>query len=157
MESKSFTLPSTPKLKKSNFSSSLISGATKLSPKINTSRIRISRPALARRINPEAITPQQSSIENTLVETNKILVEIQKQLALDFAMRAREEKEERDTIRRDESRKKLKAEESLLEKSAKKLGKGIKKTVGKIISPIKNVFDQPILISRCRFHSTRTI
>ena len=142
MESKSFTLPSTPKLKKSNFSSSLISGATKLSPKINTSRIRISRPALARRIDPEAITPQQSSIENTLVETNKILVEIQKQLALDFAMRAREEKEERDTIRRDESRKKLKAEESLLEKSAKKLGKGIKKTVGKIISPIKNVFDQ---------------
>ena len=142
MESKSFTLPSTPKLKKSNFSSSLISGATKLSPKINTSRIRISRPALARRIDPEAITPQQSSIENTLVETNKILVEIQKQLALDFAMRAREEKEERDTIRRDESRKKLKAEESLLEKSAKKLGKGIKKTTDKIISPIKNVFDQ---------------
>ena len=142
MESKSFTLPSTPKLKKSNFSSSLISGATKLSPKINTSRIRISRPALARRIDPEAITPQQSSIENTLVETNKILVEIQKQLALDFAMRAREEKEERDTIRRDESRKKLKAEESLLEKSARKLGKGIKKTTDKIISPIKNVFDQ---------------
>ena len=154
MESKSFTLPSTPKLKKSNFSSSLISGATKLSPKINTSRIRISRPALARRINiealvrktnPESITrvnPQQSSIENTLVETNKILVEIQKQLALDFAMRAREEKEERDTIRRDESRKKLKAEESLLEKSARKLGKGIKKTTDKIISPIKNVFDQ---------------
>ena len=151
MESKFFTLPSTPKLKKSNFSSSLISGATKFSSKINTSRIRISRPALARRINPEAlerktnpeaITPQQSSIENTLVETNKILVEIQKQLALDFAMRAREEKEERDTIRRGESRKKLKAEESLLEKSARKLGKGIKKTTDKIISPIKNVFDQ---------------
>tara|TARA_B100002019_G_scaffold270319_1_gene263819 strand:+ start:397 stop:2058 length:1662 start_codon:yes stop_codon:yes gene_type:complete len=84
----------------------------------------------------------RGNIENTLVETNKILVEIQKQLALDFAMRAREEKEERDTIRRDESRKKLKAEESLLEKSARKLGKGIKKTTGKIISPIKNVFDQ---------------
>ena len=154
MESKSFTLPSTPKLKKSNFSSSLISGAINLSPKINTSRIRISRPALARRINPEAlvrktnpesttgVNPQQSSIENTLVETNKILVEIQKQLALDFAMRAREEKEEQNTVRRSQSRKKLKAEESLLEKSARKLGKGIKKTTGKIISPIKNVFDQ---------------
>ena len=154
MESKLFTLPSTPKLKKSNFSSSLISGATKFSSKINPSRIRISRSALARRINPEAlvrritpeattrVNPQQSSIENTLVETNKILVEIQKQLALDFAMRAREEKEEQNTVRRSQSRKKLKAEESLLEKSARKLGKGIKKTTDKIISPIKNVFDQ---------------
>ena len=154
MESKLFTLPSTPKLKKSNFSSSLISGATKFSSKINPSRIRISRSALARRINPEAlvrritpeattrVNPQQSSIENTLVETNKILVEIQKQLALDFSMRAKEEKEEQNTVRRSQSRKKLKAEESLLEKSARKLGKGIKKTTDKIISPIKNVFDQ---------------
>ena len=140
MESRSFILPSTPKLKKSNFSSSLVSGATKLSPKINTSRIRISRPALSRTIDLESITPQQSSIENTLVETNNILVQIQKQLSLDFAMRIADEKEKNKALKEGQSRKRLKAEESLLEKSVKKIGKGIGKVVDKVISPVKNFF-----------------
>ena len=140
MESRSFTLPSTPKLKKSNFSSSLISGATKFSPKINTSRIRISRPALSRTIDFESISPQQSSIENTLVETNNILIQIQKQLSLDFAMRIADEKEKNKALKQGQSRKRLKAEESALEKSTKKIGKGIGKVVDKVISPVKNFF-----------------
>ena len=140
MESRSFTLPSTPKLKKSNFSSSLVSGATKFSPKINTSRIRISRPALSRTIDFESISPQQSSIENTLVETNNILIQIQKQLSLDFAMRIADEKEKNKALKQGQSRKRLKAEESALEKSTKKIGKGIGKVVDKVISPVKNFF-----------------
>ena len=140
MESKSFTLPSTPKLKKSNFSSSLVSGATKFSPKINASRIRISRPALSRTIDLESITPQQSSIENTLAETNNILIEIQKQLSLDFAMKIADEKEKNKALKERQSRKRLRAEESTLEKSTKKISKGIGNVVNKVLSPVKNIF-----------------
>ena len=87
-------------------------------------------------------TDNKSEINSTLVETNKILVEIQKQLALDFAMRASEEKEEKNKLQREDSKKKLKAEESALEKTGKKIGKAVGKVTSKILAPVKGIFDK---------------
>ena len=93
-----------PKIGKGNISSPLSSGASKISkatPKLRVNRInfgnrRIVRsPALESQspvVNSSAIK-SQSSIESTLSETNKILVDIQKQLALNFSMRIADEKE----------------------------------------------------------------
>ena len=87
-------------------------------------------------------TDNKSEINSILVETNKILVEIQKQLALDFAMRASEEKEEKNKLQKEDSKKKLKAEESALEKTGKKIGKAVGKVTSKILAPVKGIFDK---------------
>ena len=85
---------------------------------------------------------KEENINSSLMETNKILVEIQKQLALDFAMRASEEKEEKNKLQREDSKKKLKAEESALEKTGKKIGKAVGKVTSKILATIKGIFDK---------------
>ena len=89
-------------------------------------------------------TPTNDNITSTLIETNRILVEIQKQLSYDFAMRIAEEKEKKQIFQKEKSRKKLKAEESQLEKSGKKIGGAVAKTAGKILAPVKNIFDKII-------------
>ena len=78
----------------------------------------------------------------TLAETNKILVEIQKQLASDFSMQVAEQKEDEQKEKKERSREKLKAEESALEKGRKKIGAALAKTTEKVISPFKGIFDQ---------------
>jgi len=82
------------------------------------------------------------NISETLVETNRILVEIQNQLAYDFAMQVADQKKEEEDKKKERSREKLKAEESALEKSRKRIGKAIAKTTEKVISPFKGIFDQ---------------
>ena len=89
------------KISKGNLSSPLSSSASKISPKIKTSRIKFIRPSSST-IKPEEIY-KESSINDTLVETNRILVEIQKQLALDFAMRIVDEKEKNKTLKKEKS------------------------------------------------------
>ena len=128
--SQSFTAP---KMGKGNMSSPLSSGASKLRVnRINFGNKRIiSSPAL------EA----QSSIENTLSETNAILVEIQKQLSLDFSMRIADEKEKNKTFKEEKSRKKLISKESSIE-SIKKIGGAIKKTASVVAAPVSGFFDK---------------
>jgi len=82
------------------------------------------------------------NIGETLVETNRILVEIQNQLAYDFAMQVADQKKEEEDKKKERSREKLKAEESALEKSRKRIGKAIAKTTEKAVSPFKGIFDQ---------------
>lgn len=84
-----------------------------------------------------------SSITSTLTETNLILVEIQKQLALDFDNRIVERKEKLRNSKRDIRKKKLSKKEKFVEKS-KGLGSGIKKIVTKVVEPIKGIFDRII-------------
>ena len=84
----------------------------------------------------------RDSLNKTLIETNKILVDIQKQLTLQSK---NEEKQQKEKSRKDsasESRKRLKAEESLLEKTSKGIGKVIGKVASKSLEPISNIFDK---------------
>ena len=55
-------------------------------------------------------------------------------------MRVADQRKKEDVFKRSQSRKKLNAEESALEKTAKNIGKGVKKVVGKVLSPVKNFF-----------------
>ena len=122
------SLTKTPKLKKTTFSSSIFSGISK-SKYSGVDLEKIS-------------TPTNDNIASTLIETNAILVEIQKQLSYDFAMRIAEEKEKKQIFQKEKSRKRLKAEESQLEKSGKKIGGILKKVVDKTLSPIENIFSK---------------
>ena len=81
-------------------------------------------------------------ISSSLAETNKILVAIQSQLALQSQ---NEQKEEKENIRREsaaESKRKLKREESTLEKTAKGIGKAVGKVALKVVQPIGGIFDK---------------
>ena len=82
------------------------------------------------------------SNENLLSDTNSILVEVQKQLALDFSMRASEQKKERQGAKREDSRKKFKEEEKNLEKGRIRLGGAISKVANTITAPVKSVFEK---------------
>ena len=81
----------------------------------------------------------KDNLNTTLLETNRILVEIQKQLAYDFAMRAVEEKKEAEDEKKATSKSRFEREETALEKSEEKEGL-IKAATKKIVSPIGNIF-----------------
>jgi len=84
----------------------------------------------------------QDDLNKSLIETNKILVGIKQQLALQSSNEQKEQKRESEEERRKKSRGKLKAEESALEKSGKRIGKAVGEVASKILSPIKGLFDQ---------------
>ena len=109
---KSFiSLPSSPKLGAS--SSPLAGGGSKLSaaPKLTKSSFGfrpIGRSSVVDTIS--AAPPGQANMEamaESLIETNRILVEIQNQLAMDFAYRIAREKGDLNERRRQESRRKF--------------------------------------------------
>lgn len=105
------------------------------SPLIKTSGRRISSSSISS-------SGSKGDVTSVLTETNRILVEIQKQLSLDFAMRAAEEKKEKRDNKISESRKRFKKEESVLEKTSKKIRKSVGKASEKIVSPAVNIFDK---------------
>ena len=84
----------------------------------------------------------QDNTEKTLVETNKILVEIQKELSKAFGIQSSEDRRNKDKMRRDKSRKKLGKEESGLERSSRKLGESVSGAAENIVSPIGNIFSK---------------
>ena len=81
---------------------------------------------------------QSTSIDETLLETNRILVEIQNQLAIDFANRITKETEEIKKIRRTSDRKRRIDAEDKIE--SKNIQSNIGKTFDKVVSPIKGIF-----------------
>ena len=87
---------------------------------------------------------EKAKLNTTLTETNRILVEIQKQLAYDFAMRVAEDKQEVAEDKEATSKERFKREESALEKSAKSMVSTVKTATKKIVSPIGNIFDKLI-------------
>ena len=84
----------------------------------------------------------KAKLNTTLEETNRILVEIQKQLAYDFAMRVAEDKQEAEDEKEATSKERFKREETALEKSAKKVVSTVKQATKKIVSPIGNIFEK---------------
>ena len=128
-----------PKISRSNISSSLSSGASRISgvaPKLNVSKVKFKSQGVS-----SSITGSQSSIENTLAETNQILVEIQNQLSLDFAMRIAEEKNKNKTLREEKSRRRFALKESAIE-STKKIGNIVKSSTTSVLQPVKGIFEK---------------
>ena len=85
---------------------------------------------------------EKAKLNTTLEETNRILVEIQKQLAYDFAMRVVEEKKEAEDEKEATSKRRFKREETALEKSAKSVVNTVKSATKKIVSPLGNIFQK---------------
>ena len=81
---------------------------------------------------------QSTSIDETLLETNRILVEIQNQLAIDFANRITKETEEIKKIRKTSDKKRRIDAEDKTE--SKNIQSTIGKTFDKVVSPIKGIF-----------------
>jgi hypothetical protein len=136
---KIYKAPSLPKLSKRNISSSVLRGASVVSaaPKLGTSKFSFLKPA----VNIEGL--KQNSVSDALAETNRILVEIQNQLATDFALRIAEEKEGVKKIRAAESKKRFLTKEGAIEK-IKSIGSGLKNQVDKILAPTKSIFQKII-------------
>ena len=149
------SLTSRPKLTKTNVSSSVFRGiksSTVSSSSIRGIKSQISSSSTAKLSkemdldsekidDPKYLQPQISSIDQTLVETNNILVEIQKQLAFDYAMRIAEEKDAIKSIKEAESKRKFAAKEKSIE-GIKKIGGAVGGTINKIAAPIKGIFDR---------------
>ena len=131
-----------PKIGKGNISSPLSSGASKISkatPKLRVSKIKIRN----RGTVTSPVLESQSSVENTLLETNRILVEIQNQLALDFAMRISDEKEKNKQLKDEKSRRKFALKEGSIE-SVNRIGNIVKSGADKVLAPVKSAFDKII-------------
>jgi hypothetical protein len=146
----SFQAPSLPKMGKD--SSPLMKSANKISfsfakPKLKTSKMSFVRVKKAQAIKAEDLkgpeTVSTGSLATTLTETNKILVEIQNQLAIDFANRIAEKKQTLKLSRKQVKKKKLVAKEDFVERG-KGLSGNIKDFGKKVLSPIKGIFDKII-------------
>ena len=83
----------------------------------------------------------ESTQTEALQETNRILVEIQNQLALDFANRIAERKEAISGIRRQTQKARASRKEQSVE-ALSKFGQGITKTFDKVTAPVKNIFQK---------------
>jgi len=92
-------------------------------------------------VDPKYLRKEKTPFEQTLVETNKILVEIQEQLLLDYSSRIAKEKKEIANIRKAESKRKFSAKEKSVE-AVKKISGGITGTISKVAAPVKGIFDR---------------
>ena len=141
-----YKAPSIPKLSTRNISSSVLRASSSVSsatstPKLRTSKFSFFKPKVKEDISEKLKeNAETTKIYTTLAETNQILVEIQKQLSLDFAMRIAEEKEILKRTKAAESKRKFAAKEKAVE-GVKKFGDFAGNIVGKVTAPIKSIFD----------------
>jgi len=144
-----YKAPSLPKISRRNISSPIIRGAQSVAaPRLRKSSFsfikpRIQTPTLTSQVetSSESETISGNKVYETLVETNKILVEIQKQLALDFASRIVERKDIiRGKKRRAEKEKITRKEQSI--ESLNKFGSGVSKFFDKVTAPAKSIFQK---------------
>lgn len=151
-----YKAPSIPKLSTRNISSSVLRTSSAVSSSAASPRLRTSKFSFFKAkpkvdleqkletLTPENILPTSKSdvkLYKTLAETNQILVEIQKQLSLDYSTRIAEEKEILKRTKTAESKRKFAAKEKSVE-SVKKFGDFANNIVGKVTAPIKSVFDK---------------
>ena len=144
--------PSISKLSKRNISSSVlrassaISSSSPIKPNLKTSKFSFIKPKVALQEKLESLKPVETLKETetykVLIETNRILVEIQKQLSLDFAMRIAEEREAVKKIKSAESKRKVGEKEKSIEGVGKKISGIGESIIGRVTAPIKNVFDK---------------
>ena len=137
------SITSRPKLTKTNVSSSMFRGAK--SPVGSSTTIKIPKGmgygGKAGTVDPKYLQTKTTPIDQTLVETNNILIEIQRQLAFDYASRIEDEKNAIKSFKAAESKRKFAAKEKSVE-GVRKIGGAIGGTVSKIAAPIKGIFDK---------------
>ena len=132
-----FKAPSIPKIGRGTFSSSIFRGAAKLNSPIRLNRTRFSFAGAADPISAASIAPSTDA----LFETNRILVEIQKQLAYDFANRIAQEEEQIKLFKKEKEKKERISKEKSIE-GIGKVGKTITGIFGFVTKPIKSIFDK---------------
>ena len=139
------SLTSRPKLGKTTVSSSVFRGTTKAVSASKTIKVpagmgygSIYRGAS---VDPKYLKKEGAPLEQTLVETNNILVEIQKQLSADFAYRIAKEDEETKKIRAASDKKKREEAEKGAE-GVKKVASAIGGVADKVLAPAKSIFDK---------------
>ena len=132
-----YKAPSIPKLGKKTVSSSVLRGAA--APKLKVTNFSFTKPIASA----QSLTIDVSAIKisESIGETNRILVEIQRQLAYDFANRIAEEKEAIKKIKAAESKRKFASKEASVEET-KKITSSLGGAIGKVTAPIKSVFDK---------------
>lgn len=131
-----FKAPSIPKLSKRTISSPIIRGAAKSTAiKLNKSTFSFTDTTVS------PLGEGTSAIANTLNETNRILVEIQKQLALDFANRIAQEEDQIKAYKKEKEKKQRISKEKSIE-GINKVGKTITGIFGFVTRPIKSIFDR---------------
>ena len=79
-------------------------------------------------------------LNKSLIETNKILVQIQKELMRSSALRSQGGRDETDREKRSASKAKLGREESQLEKSSKRIQKSVSEKSNEALAPVKGIF-----------------
>ena len=141
-----FRAPEVPKMGKKTVSSSIFSNAGKnlQKPSLRTSRFSFTKPkevAQPEVLTQKIIQPKQENVASALIETNRILVEIQKQLSLDFANRIAESKQSLALSKRSILKQKAVKKESFIER-----GGGLAKTLANqfksVVAPAKSIFDK---------------
>lgn len=82
----------------------------------------------------------KDDLTKSLIETNKILVQIQKELMRSSALRSQGGRGETDREKRSASKAKLGREESQLEKSSKRIQKSVSEKSNETLAPVKGIF-----------------
>ena len=129
-----------PKINKGNFSSPLSSSASKISGSISAPKLNTTKISFIKKENSPIVEAVNNNAES-LTQTNEILIEIQKQLAFDFANRIAEEKEAIRKIKAEESRRRFGEEEKAVE-GTNKIKKGLFGAFNKVIAPARGIFDK---------------
>lgn len=160
--SQAFRAPSIsrPKMGKSTVSSSVMSGANR--PKINKTKVSSSvfspvnqTPVLTNgaikgsysglfrgsNVDPKYLPQKPTGVEQTLIETNNILVEIQNQLAIDFSSRIAEREDAIKAFKKQSENQKRTKEENSLE-GLKKFGKKADGAISTVTKPFKSIFSR---------------
>ena len=139
------SLTSRPKLGKTTVSSSVFRGTTKAVSASKTMKVPagMGYGSIYRgsNVDPKYLKKEGTPLEQTLVETNNILVEIQKQLSADFAYRIAKEDEETKKIRAASDKKKRIAAEQGAE-GVKKVASAIGGVADKVLAPARSIFDK---------------
>lgn len=144
-ESPIYKAPAIPKISSRNISSSVIRGAqavsTAATPRLRRSSFSfLQRPKLQG--TQESLKLETNQVD-ALQETNRILVEIQKQLSLDFASRITEKKQSLGSLRASMLKKRAAQKEKAIESVNNDAGI-IKGAFDKITAPAKGIFDRII-------------
>ena len=144
-----FRAPSVPKMGKKTVSSSIFSSAASVTPRLRTSNFSFINPQQQDSAAQSEILQSQirqsskndAIINSTLTETNRVLVEIQKQLSVDFGSRQNEKRQALAASKAGVQRQRIGAKERAIE-SVNKIRQGIAKAFDKVTAPARGIFDK---------------
>jgi len=144
-ESPIYRAPSVPKISRRNISSSVIRGAEAVStvttPKLQRSKFSFFRKQELKE-NKESLKLESTQLD-ALEETNRILVEIQKQLSIDFAVRIAERKQSIRGVKKQTEKERISRKESAVE-GITKFNNKVSGIFDKVTAPAKSIFQKLI-------------